>query len=110
MRARYPSNWELSTARASAGSTGSVTGLDRDILMAMLDEHVMEIMDNSAADGNVGNADLTKETVDRYYEEFASSFEYVGSGAYRKEPEFQRFLQNKAEHMKGQGEKLELWN
>ena len=40
---------------------------------------------------------------------FASSFEYVGSGAYRKEPEFQRFLQNKAELMKGQGEKAELW-
>jgi len=40
---------------------------------------------------------------------FASSFEYVGSGAYRKEPEFQRFLQNKAEHMKQSGEKLELW-
>ncbi|MDK9701740.1 MAG: thioredoxin fold domain-containing protein [Sulfuritalea sp.] len=39
----------------------------------------------------------------------ASSFEYVGSGAYRKEPEFQRFLQNKAEHMKAGGEKLELW-
>jgi hypothetical protein len=35
--------------------------------------------------------------------------EYVGSGAYRKEPEFQRFLQNKAELMKDQGEKLELW-
>jgi len=34
----------------------------------VLDEHVMEIMDNSAADGNVGNADLTKETVDRYYD------------------------------------------
>ena len=40
---------------------------------------------------------------------FAGSFEYVGSGAYRKEPEFQRFLQNKAEHMKESGEKLELW-
>jgi thioredoxin-related protein len=40
---------------------------------------------------------------------FASSFEYVGSGAWRKEPEFQRFLQNKAEHMKERGEKLELW-
>ena len=40
---------------------------------------------------------------------FASSFEYVGSGAWRKEPEFQRFLQNKAEHMKQAGEKLELW-
>jgi thioredoxin-related protein len=40
---------------------------------------------------------------------FASSFEYVGSGAYRKEPEFQRFLQNKAELMKDQGEKPELW-
>ena len=41
---------------------------------------------------------------------FASSFEYVGSGAYAKEPEFQRFLQHKAEHMKERGEKLELWN
>ncbi len=40
---------------------------------------------------------------------FSSSFEYVASGAYRKEPEFQRFLQNKAEHMKERGEKLELW-
>ncbi|MCX7147225.1 MAG: thioredoxin fold domain-containing protein [Sulfuritalea sp.] len=40
---------------------------------------------------------------------FTSSFEYVASGAYRKEPEFQRFLQNKAEHMKESGEKLELW-
>jgi len=40
---------------------------------------------------------------------FASSFEYVGSGAHRKVPEFQRFLQNKAEHMKERGEKLELW-
>jgi thioredoxin-related protein len=40
---------------------------------------------------------------------FASSFEYVASGAYKKEPEFQRFLQNKAEHMKQAGEKLELW-
>jgi thioredoxin-related protein len=40
---------------------------------------------------------------------FASSFEYVASGAYRKESEFQRFLQNKAEHMREGGEKLELW-
>lgn len=40
---------------------------------------------------------------------FAGSFQYVGSGAYRKEPEFQRFLQNKAEHMKAAGEKLEMW-
>lgn len=40
---------------------------------------------------------------------FTSSFEYVASGAYRKEPEFQRFLQNKAEHLKQSGEKLELW-
>ena len=39
-------------------------------LMAVLDEHIMEIMDNSAADGNLGNADLTKETVDRYYAAF----------------------------------------
>lgn len=40
---------------------------------------------------------------------FASSFEYVGSGAFRKEPEFQRFLQHKAERIKEGGGKLELW-
>ncbi len=39
-------------------------------LMAVLDERIFEIMDNSAADGNLGNADLTKETVDRYYANF----------------------------------------
>ncbi len=40
---------------------------------------------------------------------FAESFAYVGSGAYRKEPEFQRFLQNKTEHLKESGERPELW-
>lgn len=40
---------------------------------------------------------------------FVSSFEYVASGAYKKEPEFQRFVQNKAEHMKESGEKPDLW-
>ena len=39
-------------------------------LMKVLDETIFEIMDNSAADGNVGNTDLSKETVDRYYANF----------------------------------------
>lgn len=46
-------------------------------LMAVLDERVMEIMDNSAADGNVGNADLTKETVDRYYAAFPNVIGFI---------------------------------
>lgn len=46
-------------------------------LMAVLDEHVMEIMDNSAADGNVGNADLTKEIVDRYYDAFPDVIGFI---------------------------------
>jgi hypothetical protein len=46
-------------------------------MMAILDEHVMEIMDNSAADGNVGNADLTQETVDRYYEAFPNVIGFI---------------------------------
>ncbi len=46
-------------------------------MMAILDEHVMEIMDNSAADGNVGNADLTKETVDRYYAAFPNVIGFI---------------------------------
>jgi len=46
-------------------------------MMAVLDEHVMEIMDNSAADGNVGNTDLTKETVDRYYAAFPDVIGFI---------------------------------
>lgn len=50
---------------------------DASQLMAQLDECVMEIMDNSAADGNVGNADLTKETVDRYYAAFPNVIGFI---------------------------------
>jgi hypothetical protein len=46
-------------------------------LMGLLDEHVLEIMDNSAADGNLGNADLTKETVDRYYKAFPNVIGFI---------------------------------
>jgi len=46
-------------------------------LMNLLDERVLEIMDNSAADGNVGNADLTKETVDRYYAAFPDVIGFI---------------------------------
>jgi hypothetical protein len=34
-------------------------------------------MDNSAADGNLGNADLTKETVDRYYKAFPDVIGFI---------------------------------
>ena len=40
----------------------------------------------------------------------AGSFDYVSSGAYRKQPSFQRFLQAKAERMRERGEAVELWN
>lgn len=46
-------------------------------MMELLDERVLEIMDNSAADGNVGNADLTKETVDRYYAAFPDVLGFI---------------------------------
>ena len=46
-------------------------------MMDTLDERVMEIMDNSAADGNVGNADLTKETVDAYYKAFPNVLGFI---------------------------------
>lgn len=46
-------------------------------LMEALDERVMEIMDNSAADGNVGNAELFEETVDRYYEAFPDVIGFI---------------------------------
>lgn len=39
----------------------------------------------------------------------AGSFAYVSSGAYLKEPSFQRFLQARAEHMREQGKPVDLW-
>ena len=46
-------------------------------LMAVLDEHVMEIMDNSVADGNVGTVDLWKETADAYYKAFPDVIGFI---------------------------------
>ena len=46
-------------------------------MMKVLDERVLEIMDNSAADGNLGNADLTRETVDRYYKAFPDVIGFI---------------------------------
>lgn len=40
----------------------------------------------------------------------AGSLEYVSSGAYAREPSFQRFLQAKAERMKLRGERVDLWD
>ena len=39
----------------------------------------------------------------------AGSFDYVSSGAYLKQPSFQRFLQAKAERMRARGQAVELW-
>ena len=40
---------------------------------------------------------------------FATAFEYVAGGGYRDEPQFQRFIQKKAERLRERGEKVELW-
>ena len=40
----------------------------------------------------------------------AGALDYVSSGAYAREPSFQRFLQSKAERMRERGERVDLWN
>ena len=40
----------------------------------------------------------------------AASLEYVASGAYAREPSFQRFLHAKTERMRSRGERVDLWN
>jgi thioredoxin-related protein len=40
----------------------------------------------------------------------AASLEYVASGAYAREPSFQRFLHDKTEGMRRRGERVDLWN
>jgi thioredoxin-related protein len=39
----------------------------------------------------------------------ASTLDYVASGAYRDEPSFQRFIQKRAEALRGRGEPTDLW-
>jgi len=39
----------------------------------------------------------------------ASTLDYVASGAYREEPSFQRFIQKRAEALRGRGEPIDLW-
>ena len=39
----------------------------------------------------------------------ASSFEYVSSGAWRTQPSFQRYVQSRAERMRGKGQNVDLW-
>jgi thioredoxin-related protein len=40
----------------------------------------------------------------------AGALDYVSSGAYTREPSFQRFLQTKADAMRSRGERVDLWN
>ena len=40
---------------------------------------------------------------------FASSFDYVASGAYQTHPSFQRFVQNRAEQIRARGGSVDLW-
>lgn len=38
-----------------------------------------------------------------------SAMEYVASGAYRTQPEFQRYVQDRADHLREQGVDVDLW-
>jgi thioredoxin-related protein len=40
----------------------------------------------------------------------AGALDYVSSGAYMREPSFQRFLQAKAERMRDRGQRVDLWD
>jgi thioredoxin-related protein len=40
----------------------------------------------------------------------AGALEYVSSGAYTREPSFQRFLQTRSDAMRDRGERVDLWN
>ena len=39
----------------------------------------------------------------------ASSLDYIASGAYRKEPSFQRYIQSRAEAIRATGGRVDLW-
>jgi thioredoxin-related protein len=49
--------------------------------------------------------------IDSYVRPFhvAGALDYVASGAYRRDPSFQRFLQTRAERLRGPGKGIDLW-
>jgi thioredoxin-related protein len=49
--------------------------------------------------------------VEAYVKPFhlASSLDYVASGAYRTQPSFQRFIRDRAERLREQGENVDIW-
>jgi thioredoxin-related protein len=49
--------------------------------------------------------------LDAYLRPFhvASALDYVGSGASRDEPSFQRFVQARAERLRSEGQRVDLW-
>jgi thioredoxin-related protein len=49
--------------------------------------------------------------LDTYLRPFhvASALEYVATGAWRSEPSFQRFVQTRAERLRGAGQRVDLW-
>jgi thioredoxin-related protein len=49
--------------------------------------------------------------LEAYFRPFhvSGALDYVASGAYRKEPSFQRFLQTKADRMRNRGSEVDLW-
>lgn len=58
--------------------------VDARELMDALDLHILEIMDYSEGNRHVGNTDLTKEVVDRYYESFPDAIGFInGYGSAR---------------------------
>ncbi|MGQ0653353.1 MAG: thioredoxin fold domain-containing protein [Betaproteobacteria bacterium] len=50
--------------------------------------------------------------LEAYFRPFhvAGALEYVSSGAWRREPQFQRFLQARAERLRQRGAEVDLWN
>lgn len=54
----------------------ALTALGRR-LMKQLDLHVLEIMDYSEGNRHAGNTDLTKEVVDRYYEQYPDVLGFI---------------------------------
>ena len=58
---------------------------------------------------DAGNREVLR--IEGYVRPFhlGSAFEYVAQGAYRTQPEFQRFLQAKAERARAKGQRVDLW-
>lgn len=101
---------KLDVARFALGERGTITGPDGSKVQVDAWARALKILYTPSIvffDSSGREVFRTEAYLRPFH--LAGSFAYVSSGAYAKEPSFQRFLQARAEHLRARGKTVDLW-